>query len=174
MIGKTHRIWGAHHGLVVGAAVGSLWSPYMGLSTGIAWAGLGYACATLPDALERFPGVHVKHRGPTHWPEPPLIVGMLAIGLLPWFAWFLLGGAACAMLSHWSGDLMFGKAHVLKDGDERIVAVLRPRGVPYLFGTRYIGWGIKVDSTAEKNFRVFLRFSFPIMLILMIYVVLGR
>lgn len=174
MIGKTHRIWGAHHGLVVGSAVGSLWSPYTGLSTGIAWAGLGYACATLPDALERFPGVKVKHRGPTHWPEPPLIVGMLAIGLLPWLAWLLLGGVACAMLSHWSGDLMFGKAHVLRNEAGEYVATIRPRGVPYLFGHRYIGWGIKVDSKAEKYFRVFLTTTFPVMFFVVLFFVLRR
>jgi hypothetical protein len=173
MMGPTHRIWGAHHGLIIGTTVGAPEGPYKALITGVAWSALGYVCATLPDVLERLPGGDMPHRGPTHWPEPPLIIGLLAFLVLPWPLWVLLGGAACGVLSHWSGDMAFGKAHVMKDGDGKVVAVLRPQGAPYLFGRRYVGWGIKVDSKAEKFVRSALYAAYPVVLCVVTFLVLG-
>lgn len=165
MMGKTHRIWGAHHGLYLGAAVGSLHGPGVAALTALSWAGLGYLTATVPDAVERLPGVRVPHRTVTHWPELPLAGLALSVGFLPLLAGVLLGGGCAGVLSHWWGDLAFGKAHVSKGPDGQITGIIRPRGVPYLLGTRYFGLGIKVGSPGEDMFRKFLMLTFPLSVI---------
>ena len=177
MMGPTHRIWGAHQGIVAGAAVGSLWGAPTAVSASLLWAGLGYTFATVPDRVERPLGL--SHRGPSHWPEPPLLIALLALAVArgPFgYATLMVGltvaGICNSILSHWTGDFMFGKAHT-RDNPNGTFTVIRPRGVPYLFGTRYRGIGFKVDSDGEKYFRRFLHFSFPISVIAMFYVVLG-
>jgi hypothetical protein len=74
----------------------------------------------------------------------------------------VVGGVCNSLLSHWTGDFAFGKAHVMKDDDGHIKAILRPRGAPYWFGTRYKGLGWKVNGKGEHRLRKVLIALFPI------------
>lgn len=177
MMGPTHRILGAHQGVILGGATGSLWGAGGAVSGAFLWAGLGYACATLPDRMERPLGI--PHRTVTHWPEPPIIGGLIALavaaGPFGWGVWLIfmaIAGICCSILSHWIGDFIFGKAHT-RDNPNGGFTVIRPRGVPYLFGTRYRGLGVKVDSLSERYLRRFLYWSFPGTIIIMFYLTLG-
>jgi hypothetical protein len=121
----------------------------------------------------------VPHRTVTHWPEPPILVALCALAVASgpfgwgvWLIFFSIAGVCASLLSHWTGDLIFGKAHT-RDNDNGSYTVIRPRGVPYLFGTRYIGLGVKVDSLAERRFRKFLNWSIPGTILLMFYLALG-
>ncbi len=172
MMEPTHRIWGAHQGMVTGALVGHLWSPYVALSAAVLWSGLGYAFACIPDRVER--PLRLGHRKLSHWPEPPLIVALLGLslassplGYVPMMIGFSLSGICCSLLSHWTGDFMFGKAWIVNG------AVIRHRGVPMLFGTQYEGFGWKVDGKGEKYFRRFLKSTLPIVFLLILYFTLG-
>jgi hypothetical protein len=176
-MGPTHRIWGAHQGAVAGAAIGSLWGPGQAVSATLLWAGTGYAFATLPDRVERPLGL--SHRGPSHWPEFPLFGGLLALavaaldfGPIAWIAAMVFAGICNSILSHWTGDFMFGKAHT-RDNPDGSFTVIRPRGVPYFFGTRYKGIGFKVNSGGERRFRAFLKVSLPLTIIASMYLAIG-
>jgi hypothetical protein len=167
-MGPTHRIWGAHQGVALGAAVGSLWGPYVAISNAVLWSGLGYAFASVPDAIEGPLGL--KHRGLSHWPEPPFLLALLALAVaasLDYLAMMIglsIAGICNSLLSHWTGDLMFGKAHMYHGH------MVRPRGVPYLFGTKHFGFGGKVDSPLEKRFRKFLHVTLPVSFVIVFYV----
>lgn len=173
MMGPTHRIWGAHQGAVLGGLTGALWGPSEAVTGVLIWAGVGWACATLPDRLERPLGF--KHRGPTHWPEPPILLGLLFLaaaaspfGPIWWSIFMALAGVCNSWLSHWTGDYIFGKAHVAEREDGSFT-VIRPRGVPYNFGKGYKGLGFKVNSDGEHRFRKVLNFTITPVMLSMLY-----
>jgi len=142
MNGKTHVEWGAVSSAIISAAAGN--DPI----NVAACALVGYYVAKVPDQIERVPGSPFRfHRGMSHSWELMVAPMMLLAWWLPVGVDYLPWALALGVMSHLTGDFLFGKA-----------GWGRKAGIPLLMGRHHIGLGIfKVGNLTEETLYVILR-----------------
>ena len=133
MLGPGHRLTGGVSGFALGLHLG--WPWYQTLTSAVMATAMSNGPLS-PDGDQTWLR-KLGHRKLTHWVEIPLGAGwvMFAVGA-PWFAWSLLIGWS----SHLAADFVFGRA-----------GWGHGRGVPVLFGTVYVGLGLKAGGAIENK-----------------------
>lgn len=138
MMGKTHREWGAVSSAALAAAFGN--DP---LNVAVC-AFVGYHVARVPDQIEhpRMPLSPFRfHRGMSHSWELMVAPMMLAAWILPRGIDYLPWALALGILSHLTGDFLFGRA-----------GRGRGAGIPLFLGRFHVGLGIlKVNGWTEDG-----------------------
>lgn len=142
MMGKTHKEWGAVSSALISAAAGN--DP---INVAVC-AFVGYYVARVPDQIEKVPLSPFRfHRGMSHSWELMVAPLVLLAWWLPWGLDYIPWALALGILSHLTGDFLFGKA-----------GYGRKAGIPLVLGRCHVGLGIfKVGNWTEDTLYVVLR-----------------